>query len=41
MVEQPGIQKTLQEAVYIDDGKIKIENEGKLIILAGRLEPEV
>ncbi len=41
LVEQPGIQKTLEEAVYVDDGKIKSENEGKVIILAGTVEPEL
>lgn len=41
LVEHPGIQKTLGEAVYIDDGKIKSENEGKLVILAGKVEPEL
>lgn len=41
LVEQPGIQKTLDKAVYIDDGKIKSENEGKVVILAGTLEPEL
>ena len=41
LVGQPGIQRTLKEAVYIDDGKIKSENEGKLVILAGKVEPEL
>lgn len=41
LVEHPGIQKTLGEAVYIDDGKIKSENEGKVVILAGTVEPEL
>lgn len=41
LVEQPGIQKTLDKAVYIDDGKIKSENEGKVVILAGTVEPEL
>lgn len=39
--EQPGIQKTLDTAVYVDDGKIKSENEGKVVILAGTVEPEL
>lgn len=41
LTEQPGIQKTLDTAVYVDDGKINSENEGKLVILAGRVEPEL
>ena len=41
LVEQPGIQKTLDTAAYIDDGKIKSENEGKVVILAGTVEPEL
>lgn len=41
LVELPEIKGTLGKAVYIDDGKIKSENEGKVVILAGRLEPEL
>lgn len=41
LAEQPGIQKTLKEAAYIDDGKRKSENEGKVVILAGTVEPEL
>lgn len=41
LVEQPGIQKTLDTAVYVDDGKINSENEGKVVILAGTVEPEL
>lgn len=41
LTEQPGIQKTLDTAAYVDDGKIKSENEGKVAILAGTLEPDL
>lgn len=41
LTEQPGIQKTLDTAAYVDDGKIKSENEGKVIILAGTVEPDL
>lgn len=41
MSNQPEIKDTLETAIYIDDGKLDKANEGKLVILAGRLEPEL
>lgn len=41
LVELPGLGGTLDTAVYVDDGKIKSENEGRVVILAGTVEPEL
>lgn len=40
LVELPEINDRLATAVYVDDGKLNIANEGKLVILAGRLEAD-
>lgn len=37
---QPDTETTLDTAVYVGDGKVNSENEGKIVILSGRLEPE-
>lgn len=37
----PGQAKLLNEATYISDGKVDKANEGKIVILAGRLVPEL
>lgn len=37
--EQPEIQDSLETAIYIEDGRVDKANEGKLVILSGRLEP--
>ena len=37
----PGQAKLLKEAIYISDGKLDKANEGKIVILAGRLEAQV
>lgn len=41
LLDQPDVQEVPETAVYIDDGKVSPANEGKLVILAGRLEPEL
>ena len=34
----PGIQETIKDAVYVEDGKVLPENEGKVVIVNGTLE---
>lgn len=41
LVLLPGQAKLLNEATYISSGKVNKANEGKLVILAGRVEPEL
>lgn len=37
---QPDTETNLDTAVYVGDGKVNSENEGKIVILSGKLEPE-
>lgn len=37
----PDTDKKLAEAVSITDGKLRSENEGKLVIVSGKLEPDL
>lgn len=36
----PEIEDTLKDAVYIEDGRVLPENEGKLVVVSGKLESE-
>ena len=37
----PEIQNTLKNAVYVSDGKVLPENEGKIVIVPGTLDPHL
>ena len=41
LIMNPGAETAMKNAVYIDNGKVDSANEGKVVILAGRLEPEL
>lgn len=41
LVDNPELENSMSSAVYVSDGKIDPANEGKLVILSGRLEPDL
>lgn len=41
LISNPGAESAMKDAIYIDDGKLDSANEGKVVILAGRLEPDL
>ncbi len=41
LISNPGAETAMNNSVYINDGKVDSANEGKVVILAGRLEPEL
>lgn len=41
LISNPGAESAMKDAIYIDDGKVDSANEGKVVILAGRLEPDL